>query len=98
MQVRAAAVQTVGVWLGEPGVLGVLAGSAPLTQHAADWAEAVGNALLDPAHAVCAHAFAAVRCAFWNKSFGWRALIIQYWARLWSLPATYSCDGATEAS
>ena len=62
MQVRAAAVQTVGLWLCEPGVLGVLAGSAPLAAHAADWAEAVGNALLDPAHAVCARAHAAVRC------------------------------------
>ena len=68
MQVRAAAVQTVGAWLGEPGVLGVLAGSAPLTKHATDWAEAVGNALLDPAHAVCACAFDAVRCASYSCS------------------------------
>lgn len=60
-QVRAAAVTAVGTWLGDPGALGVLGGSAQLSTLATAWAEAVGDALLDSAHAVCASAFPAVR-------------------------------------
>ena len=40
-----------------------LAGRAELAQQATAWAEAICTALLDPAHAVSAAGFDAIRCA-----------------------------------
>ena len=61
MQVRAAAVRAVGGWLGNAQVLDMLSESPRLSEQAAAWTEAIGNALLDPAHLVCSCAFSAVR-------------------------------------
>lgn len=61
-QVRAAA-GAVGCWLGDAEVLQELSGRPELAQQALAWAEAVSSATLDPAHAVSASGFAAIRCA-----------------------------------
>ncbi len=61
-QVRAGALVAVGTWLGSVDALLALKDSAVLWAHASKWATSAGDALLDTAHAVCAAAFAAVRC------------------------------------
>ena len=60
-QVRAAAVGAVGRWLGSADVLRELSQGAQLVPQCLLWAEAVSMALLDPAHAVSASGFAAIR-------------------------------------
>ena len=61
VQVRAGALAAVGSWLGNAAALDALGQSTPLCLQAATWAESIGDALLDSAHAVCAAAFAAIR-------------------------------------
>ena len=61
MQVRAAAVGAVGQWLGSAAVLQELSQDPQLVPQCLLWVEAVSMALLDPAHAVSAAGFAAIR-------------------------------------
>ena len=51
----------VGKWLGSADVLQELSQEAQLVPQCLLWAEAVSMALLDPAHAVSAAGFAAIR-------------------------------------
>lgn len=62
-QVRAAAVAAVGAWMGARDALAALAGGgAAGAERALEWAGALGDALLDPAPAAAAAAWASVRC------------------------------------
>ena len=60
---RVAATGAIGCWLASAEVLRELAGRAELAQQAIAWVEAICTALLDPAHAVSAAGFDAIRCA-----------------------------------
>ena len=53
----------MGCWLGDAEALQELESQEDLKQQAIAWAEAVSNALLDPAHAVSASGFDAIRSA-----------------------------------
>ena len=53
----------MGCWLGDAEALQELESQEDLVQQAIAWAEAVSNALLDPAHAVSASGFDAIRSA-----------------------------------
>lgn len=60
-QVRAAAVTSAAHLLSNQALLGLLAGSGTFLTAASQWTGALGNALIDPAHAVCAAAHAAMQ-------------------------------------
>lgn len=53
----------MGCWLGDAEALHELASQDDLVQQAIAWAEAISNALLDPAHTVSASGFDAIRSA-----------------------------------
>lgn len=60
-EVRTAAVMCAAHLLGNQALLGQLASSGTFLAAATQWVGALGSALLDPAHAVCATAHAAMQ-------------------------------------
>ncbi|KAK9845774.1 hypothetical protein WJX81_002133 [Elliptochloris bilobata] len=70
-EVRAAAVAAVGAWLGARDALAALAaGGAASTERMLEWARALGDALLDPAPAAAAAAWAGVRLLLGTEGSG----------------------------
>ena len=60
-EVRTAAVTCAAHLLSDQALLGQLASSGTFLAAATQWVGALGNALMDPAHAVCAAAHAATQ-------------------------------------